>query len=42
MSTEGTLDQMLDNKNLLIQGSDILMCAETRDVSKKLKNSFSN
>ena len=42
MSTSGTLDQMLDTKNLLVQGSDILMSAETRDVSKKLKTSFSN
>ena len=42
MSTSGTLDQMLDTKNLLVQGSDILMSTETRDVSKKFKTSFSN
>jgi hypothetical protein len=42
MSTENTLDQITDAKNIFVTGSDILMNAETRDVSKKLKTSFSN
>jgi cellobiose-specific phosphotransferase system component IIA len=42
VSTEGTLDQMLDTKGLLVHGSDMLMSAETRDISKKLGPSFSN
>ena len=42
LSTEGTLDQVMDSKGLVVTGSDIMMNAETRDISKKLKNSFSN
>lgn len=32
----------MDAKNIFVTGSEIMANAETRDVSKKLKTSFSN